>query len=84
MVQNIPPALLAKAPSVQPDNEPKHIEVEHGAAVVSEFVIPTVHVQEPTSTSAPMAAVAEEKWEENDYVVNVLYDRWVYYQSSTR
>lgn len=67
MVQNIPPTLLAKAPSVNVEHPVEHAELKRDLPTVAAPAVTTSSVQTPNGLS--------EKWEENDYIVNVLYDR---------
>jgi tyrosinase len=88
MVQNVPPTLLAKAPAAATEHpELKREQSEASgpsntgkAAILSQVDIESVAspavtssrtVEPPTTIPRP----SDEKWEENDYIVNVLYDR---------
>ncbi|KAL2070465.1 hypothetical protein VTL71DRAFT_13491 [Oculimacula yallundae] len=90
IVENFPPALIEKAMELQP-TEPK-IQSILGKDTVSETSEPAAAKQAPLGTEPhshiPASAYREqiiaphphahpdEKWIENDYIVNVLYDRF--------
>lgn len=82
MVQNVPHTLLAKAPLVKSELDSQNDELKREAPLE---IAPSVSVSgSPVSNAPPppakvvqptALAASEEKWEEHDYIVNVLYDR---------
>lgn len=88
MIQNIPPTLLAKAPAVVTEHLELKPELPKAsgpsntgkAAIISQVDVKSEEPLAVTSshTAAPSTIIprlSDDKWEENDYIVNVLYDR---------